>query len=173
MIENHGPDSPLTLVEPVETFPGAAQEEDYPSPTYAGAGAAQGFLPRDEWQAASYIGFIPAPHTIVVYFPPKDIRRTAGGIHLDMVDSLDASLPMRGVVVAHGEFSGPYQLDVEVLAKRYVGTQIVVEGDDNFWVYDTNSSHILGYYPEVADVDLDALARAGRVSTDAEENGTN
>jgi co-chaperonin GroES (HSP10) len=92
------------------------------------------------------IDFIPMENCVVVYTPPVE-KRSEAGLHLDMVDSLDASLPVRGTVVARGPWTqDAYGLGADVLVRRYVGTQMVVDGDDNYWYFDLSQGHVLGRF---------------------------
>lgn len=94
----------------------------------------------------SEIGFIPADSGIVVYTPPVE-RESEAGLDLSQADSLDASYPVRGRVVAFGPYvPDEYRIGTEVLVKRYVGIQMEVEGDPNYWYFDLNDRQVMGRF---------------------------
>lgn len=106
----------------------------------------------ERYMGESEIGFYPHTNYVVVYAPPpsrdKEIETEDGKVKLDLsqADSLDASLPLRGTVVAKGAWVNSYDLGDEVLIKRYTGIQIEVDGDTDYWILNIINGEVLGRF---------------------------
>ena len=95
------------------------------------------------------IGFEPVDHIVIVHCPPVE-KKSASGLDLSQVESLDANLPRVGTVVALGrDAKWRFNLGDQVLVKRYCGTQLAIDGDDNYWALKLNAytDEVLGRFP--------------------------
>lgn len=95
-------------------------------------------------RAQSEIGFWPSTGLVVVYAPPPE-RESESGLDLSQAESLDAHLPQRGTVVATGQYTS-YALGEDVMIRRYVGIQMEVDGDRNYWILNEDANEILGRF---------------------------
>lgn len=97
-----------------------------------------------EFLGESEIGFVPYGAGIVVYTPPVETK-SESGLDLSQADSLQASYPIRGRIVATGPWSA-YKVGTEVLVRRYVGVQLEVDGDPNYWFFNEDQDQVLGRF---------------------------
>lgn len=90
--------------------------------------------------------FIPNEGLVLVRLI-TDEQKSEAGLILDQAKSLGADLPLYGEVVAAGFFA-QYEDGALVLARRYTGIKVEVDGEEMF-IYDGDRD-ILGRF-EIAD----------------------